>query len=58
VGADCGAQAFLHVFPVLDREVGDAAPGVELVGGNEGVRRAGVETAGAGPAVIRGQVPQ
>ena len=37
---------------VLDREVGDAAPGVELVGGREGVGRADVEAGPAGPAMV------
>ncbi len=36
---------------VLDRPVADAPPRVELVGTDEGVRRAGVEASGAGPAV-------
>src|SRR5206468_11833690 len=37
---------------VLDRQVADAAPGVEAVRGREGAGRAGVEAAAAGAAAV------
>jgi hypothetical protein len=37
---------------VFDREIADAAPGVELVRGDESAGWAGVEAAGAGAAVV------
>ncbi len=37
---------------VLDRQVGDAAAGVEPIGGREGVGRADVETGAAAPAMV------
>src|SRR5208283_5850922 len=39
--------------PVLDREIGNAPPRIETIGGFEGLRRAGVEAGAAGAAMIR-----
>ncbi len=47
-----GAQLGRDRPLVLDRQVGDAAPRIELVGRREGVRRADVEAAPAGAAVV------
>ena len=50
--ADRPAELARDVARVLDREVGDAAPGVELVGRREGVGRADVEAGPAGAAMV------
>ena len=47
------ASAGSIVAAMLDGEVGDAAPRVEHVGRDEGVRRAGVEAGPAGAAAVR-----
>src|SRR3954465_8459657 len=50
--ADEGAQLFRDCALVLDREVRDAAARVELVGAADGLRRAYVDAAAAGPAAV------
>jgi hypothetical protein len=50
--ADLGPQLCRDGALVLDGEVRDAAPGIELERGREGVRRAGVEAAAAGAAMV------
>src|SRR5262245_40464024 len=48
--ADKGTQLLRNRALVLDREVRDAAAGVELVGAADRLRRADVDAAPAGPA--------
>ena len=50
--ADSGRSSAGIVPLVLDREVGDAAPRIEPVGRGKRRRRAGIQAAPAGPAVI------
>src|SRR5882724_9029380 len=50
--ADQRAQLFGDRALVLDREVGDAAARVELVGADDGLRRADVDAAAAGAAML------
>ena len=47
-----GAQVARDMPLVLDGEIGDAAPGIELVGRGEGICGADVEAAAAGPAAV------
>src|ERR1051326_5923949 len=50
--ADQRAQ-FLRDRPLmLDREIGDAAPRIELIGGRKGICRAAIEAAPASTAMI------
>ena len=50
--ADRGAQLARDRALVLDGEVGDAAPRIELIGRREGLGRADVEAGAAGAAMI------
>ena len=50
--ADCRAQLKGNGAFQLDRQVRDATPRIELERRGDGRRRAGSDTAGAGPAVV------
>ena len=50
--ADGGAKFFRDRAMMLDGEIGNAAPGIELVGLRESLRRAGVEAGAAGAAMV------
>jgi hypothetical protein len=52
LAADGGAEIFRDASLLLDGEVGDAARGVHLVRGDEGVGRAGIDAARAGAAAV------
>ena len=55
-GADRRSQCFRYGTAVFDGEVGDAAPRVELVGGDDRPRRAHVDAIGAAaPAALGGR---
>ena len=50
--ADQGPQRRVYRSFVLDGQVGDAAPCVDLVGTGKGSRRADIETGAAGATVV------
>ena len=50
--ADGGPERSRDLTLVLDRQIGDAAPRIELIGRRKGIRRAGIEAFRAGPAMI------
>src|SRR5277367_6179629 len=52
LAADGGTEIFRDASLLLDCEVGDAAGGIHLVRGDEGVGGAGVDAAGAGAAAV------
>ena len=51
--ADGGPEFDRNLALALDRQIGDAAPRIELIGRGKGVGRAGIEAFPAGAAMIR-----